>query len=168
MDVCFLLFRSNYFVVRSLRYIFIHVNHVAGSAGFAIIDDDVKDFSTTTFCECSLSRSNSLCDRHPLQHTVADYEIFLITDDVLFPNPLLGDIFAALGAILCHANKFFTESLVRDSGGPIEYLGCMGLFGTIYGLHSKQLVIFEREKCCHVFCGNDCSVVSSCLPKQRD
>jgi len=40
---------------------------------------------------------------------------------------------------------------VTGSGGPIEYLGCMGLFGTIYGLHSKQLVIFEREKCCHVF-----------------
>lgn len=86
------------------RVFYFHVNRVAGSAGFAISDVNVKDFSTTTLCECSLSRSNSMCDRHPLQHTVADYEIFFITDDVLFPNPLLGDIFAALGAILCHAN----------------------------------------------------------------
>jgi solute carrier family 35, member F1/2 len=74
---------------------------------------------------------------------LADYELDLVAEGTEFPDRLWGDILAGLGAILYGTNNVITESLVRGAGGPVEYLGCLGLFGTLWS--AIQAVAVERQ-----------------------
>ena len=89
---------------------------------------------------------------------LADYEIELVTVDNKYSNRLLGDLFACIGAILYGTNNVITEALVKGPGGPAEFLGCLGLFGTLWA--TLQAVLVERKDITLFFHGNTCPVAT--------
>lgn len=91
-----------------------------------------------------------------LYNAMADYESDLGKGkedggQLLFPHKLRGDALALLGGILFGANDVVTETLVRNVGGPLEYLGMMGFFATVISL--LQGAILERDEIFQFFNG---------------
>jgi solute carrier family 35, member F1/2 len=91
-------------------------------------------------------------------NVLADYELDLVVKTE-FPNRLLGDIIAGLGTVLYGTNNVIKESFVRGSGGPSEYLGCVGLLGTMWA--TAHAMLFERQDIANFFNGGgNCPVAA--------
>jgi solute carrier family 35, member F1/2 len=68
-----------------------------------------------------------------------------------YPNKVLGDVFAGVGAVLFGTNDVLTEYSVHRFGGTTEYLAMMGFFGTLISLF--QVTISERQTVANMFNG---------------
>jgi len=60
-----------------------------------------------------------------------------------YPHLVFGDFLAILGGLMFGARDVLTESFVRQFGGTCEYLGMIGLFGTL--ISAVQVLILERR-----------------------
>eukprot|EP00939_MAST-03C_sp_MAST-3C-sp1_P000212 g212.t1 len=69
---------------------------------------------------------------------------------------VLGDIIALSGAVLYAVSNVVQESLIK-SRGPCEYLGRLGLFGTLFGV--IQVVAIERNSVAGIEWGRGVDVV---------
>lgn len=79
-----------------------------------------------------------------------------------YPHLLIGDFLAMLGGIMFGARDVVTESFVREHGGASEYLGMIGLFGTLISLF--QALILERHAVFSFF--NAAAVEETTCPQQ--
>ena len=79
-----------------------------------------------------------------------------------YPHLLFGDFLAMLGGIMFGARDVVTESFVREHGGACEYLGMIGLFGTLISL--IQVLILERHAVFSFF--NAAAVEETTCPQQ--
>lgn len=76
----------------------------------------------------------------------------------LYPQKLLGDLLAVLAGFLYGVNNVFGEVSVQKLGGPLEYLGMVGLFGTLICLF--QVFFLERDAVMRLFDTAEASAVS--------
>jgi len=67
----------------------------------------------------------------------------------LYPHQIRGDLLSILGAILYGLNNVLTERAVRHIGGVTEYLGMLGLFGTL--IAALQGLILDRDSIMEFF-----------------
>jgi solute carrier family 35 protein F1/2 len=104
----------------------------------------------------------TVCSLGIIFNILADYELDLVANETQYPDRLWGDSLAGLGAILYGTNNVITEFLVRGAGGPLEYLGCLGLFGTLWS--SSQAIALERHDIGKLYYGGGpCSVAAGNL-----
>ncbi len=71
-----------------------------------------------------------------------------------YPNKIIGDIYAASGAIMMGVIHIYSQVLVSDTG-PMEYLGIVGFFAWPIALIAS--LIFERNENAYVVHGSTCS-----------
>lgn len=83
-------------------------------------------------------------------NVLSDYELDLVVRSQ-FPNRLLGDFIAGIGIFFYGANNVIKESFVRGSGGPLEYLGCVGLLSAMWSI--SHAALFERQDIAKFFNG---------------
>lgn len=66
-----------------------------------------------------------------------------------YPNRMLGDILAILGGVFVGLSDVLIEMFVKDFVSVHEYLGCVGIFGTV--IATVQAVILERKQIAKIF-----------------
>jgi solute carrier family 35 protein F1/2 len=71
-----------------------------------------------------------------------------------YPNKIIGDIYAASGAIMMGVIHIYSQVLVSETG-PMEYLGIVGFFAWPIALIAS--LIFERKENAYVVHGSTCS-----------
>lgn len=81
----------------------------------------------------------------------ADYEADHKKPDEEYPHKLLGDMLAICGGIMYGANDVLAELSVRRFGGPVEFLGMLGMFATLISI--IQAAILERDDIATFFRG---------------
>jgi solute carrier family 35 protein F1/2 len=68
---------------------------------------------------------------------------------VEYPKRMLGDILAILGGVLVGLSDVLIEMFVKDFVSVHEYLGCVGIFGTI--IATVQAIALERNQIAKIF-----------------
>ena len=68
-----------------------------------------------------------------------------------YPHLVLGDFLAMLGGLMFGARDVLTELSVKNFGGTNEYLGMVGLFGTLISF--TQVILLERQQVEDFFSG---------------
>lgn len=86
---------------------------------------------------------------------LADYTSRQTSAENPYPNRIVGDIFAVSGAMMMGVIHVYSEVLVTDVSGPMEYLGVVGFFA--FPLAMAASLIFERNGNVNVFHGSECS-----------
>jgi solute carrier family 35 protein F1/2 len=72
-----------------------------------------------------------------------------------YPHRLLGDILAIVGGLLFGARDVLTEKTIRQGENSMEYLGMVGLFGTM--ISTVQVLLVERQAVTDFFTSSDSS-----------
>jgi solute carrier family 35 protein F1/2 len=72
-----------------------------------------------------------------------------------YPDKIVGDIYAVSGAIMTGVIHVFSEALITDFSGPVEYLGVVGLFA--FFCASIMSLVLERTEIAQLVSGNGCS-----------
>ena len=83
----------------------------------------------------------------PSPITTDSHQTFLLN------HKFFGDLLALLGAFLFGTSDVLGEVVVRNLGGPLEYLGMMGFFGAI--ICTVQSFCFERDAIISLYYANE-------------
>lgn len=78
-----------------------------------------------------------------------------------YPDKIVGDIYAFCGALMTGVIHVFSETLITDFSGPVEYLGVMGMFA--FPFASVMSLLLERSEIANLFQGDGCSAVEGSL-----
>lgn len=64
-------------------------------------------------------------------------------NSILYPDPVVGDVLAIIGAVSSGVSDVFAEHVVQHRGSIVEYLAMIGFFGTIISFF--QVLVFEHS-----------------------
>lgn len=69
-----------------------------------------------------------------------------------YPKRILGDILAICGGLMVGFSDVLIEMFVKDFVSVHEYIGCVGIFGTV--IAAAQAIILERKQIIKIFAPN--------------
>jgi len=78
-----------------------------------------------------------------------------------YPKKVVGDFFAVSGAVMMGVIHVYSEVLVSDVSGPVEYIAVVGFFA--FPMAFAASLIFERTESVNVFQNSECSAGLSSL-----
>ena len=141
LGVALLDVEANYFTVMAYRYTYLTSVSVL---------DAVAIPSAMIFSRLCLRRRYvsahligvAVCLCGMSTNVFADYESEGM-DDESYPYSAMGDFLAILGGLMFGARDVLTELSVKNFGGTDEYLGMVGLFGTLISF--IQVMLTERQ-----------------------
>lgn len=80
-------------------------------------------------------------------------------EDEEYPKRMLGDALAVLGGLLVGFCDVFIELIVKDLVSVNEYLGCVGIFGTI--IACIQAFVLERSQIAKIFSSDSANILTT-------
>ena len=92
---------------------------------------------------------------------LADYKSDIHPEGDPYPDKIVGDVYAFCGALMTGVIHVFSETLITDFSGPVEYLGVMGMFA--FPFASVMSLLLERSEIAKLFQGEGCSAVEGGL-----